>query len=307
MTLLPRPSKRQLIALGIAAVVGLTVLVVRSIQLYNSYGRYVIITSGFEGHFWMGSRSDGQWHGIPEFEKERQDLQRRYGGRDAYIEDALNTIAADPLAYARLLFVKLTGAYLQPQGTVSFGNEGESLKDLALQVLNKKMSLNDLIQSSGFFSKIDHLHFSLHWIDRWTHRHHPHAPRLAQGAAVDSTHRLLHHRLHLAHYHPALPFTDHAALHDLRRIHFRTPSRLTRHASLMIVAHVFKATGLSGSESHLLSLARGLRDEGFESHLIILIDPTRLPDTLIRAAQTQGTPTHLVQLNHDLDLFPFPK
>jgi len=75
----------------------------------------------------------------------------------------------------------------------------------------------------------------------------------------------------------------------------------------MIVAHVFKATGLSGSESHLLSLARGLRDEGIESHLIILIDPTRLPDTLIHAARAQGTPTHLVQLNHDLDLFSVPK
>ncbi len=75
----------------------------------------------------------------------------------------------------------------------------------------------------------------------------------------------------------------------------------------MIVAHVFKATGLSGSESHLLSLARGLRDEGFESHLIILIDPTRLPDALLHAAQTQGTPTHLVQLNHDLDLFSVSK
>ena len=154
MTLLPRPSKRQLIALGIAAVVSVTVLVVRSFQLYNAYGRYVIITSGFEGHFWMGSRGDGQWHGIPQFEKERQDLQRRYDGRDAYIEDALNTIIADPLAYARLLFVKATNAYLQPQGTVSFGREGESLKDLALQVLNKKMSLNDLIQSEGFFPKL---------------------------------------------------------------------------------------------------------------------------------------------------------
>lgn len=75
----------------------------------------------------------------------------------------------------------------------------------------------------------------------------------------------------------------------------------------MIVAHVFKATGLSGSEAHLLSLARGLRDEGFESHLIILIDPTRSPDILIRAAQAQGTPTHRVHLNHDLDLFSVPK
>lgn len=154
MTLLPRPSKRQLIALGIAAAVGVTVLVVRSIQLYNTYGRYVIITSGFEGHFWMGSRGDGHWHGIPQFEKERQDLQRRYGGRDAYIEDALNTIAADPPAYVRLLFFKMTSAYLQPQGTVSFGKEGESLKDLALQVLNGKMSFNDLIQSDGFFPKL---------------------------------------------------------------------------------------------------------------------------------------------------------
>jgi hypothetical protein len=130
------------------------VLVVRSIQLYNTFGRYVIITSGYEGHFWMGSRGDGQWHGIPQFEKERQDLQRRYGGRDAYIEDALNTIAADPPAYARLLFVKMMSAYLQPQGTVSFGKDGESLKDLALQVLNGKMSLSDLIQSEGFFPKL---------------------------------------------------------------------------------------------------------------------------------------------------------
>ncbi len=154
MTLLPRPSKRQLIALGIAAAVGITALAIRSIQLYNAYGRYVIITGGFDGHFWMGSRGDGQWHGLFEFEKDRQDLQRRYGGRDAYIEDALNTIAADPLAYARLLFIKLTSAYLQPQGTVRFGQGGESLKDLALQVLNRKMSFSDLIQSDGFFPKL---------------------------------------------------------------------------------------------------------------------------------------------------------
>jgi len=163
MALLPHPGKRQLIALSIAAAIGVTALAVRSIQLYNAYGRYVIITSGFEGHFWMGSRSDGQWHGIPEFEKERQDLQRRYGGRDAYIEDALNTIAADPLAYARLLFVKMASAYLQPQGTVRFGQGGVSLKEITQQILNRQMSFNDLVQSSGFFPKL--IIYIFHYIE----------------------------------------------------------------------------------------------------------------------------------------------
>lgn len=151
-TLLPKPSKRLLYLALI--IIGFAAAIVSSwaLWIYHENGQIILISTGVEGHFWMGSRLDGQWHGIDEFEKERADLKARYNGRDAYIEDTLKTITSEPMAYIRLLFIKSTNAYLQPYSTVSF--PGESLKEMSVKVLRGQMSVVDLINGPAFFPKL---------------------------------------------------------------------------------------------------------------------------------------------------------
>jgi 4-amino-4-deoxy-L-arabinose transferase-like glycosyltransferase len=152
LPLLPRPTRPQLIGAGLIVGVGLLIVGAWVVRTYRDTGQVVIISDGLGSNFWMGSRLDGQWHGLVEFNKERADLQSRYGGRDAYVEDALRTIAADPAAYVRLLFVKVTSAYMQPYGTVVFG--GESLKNLAAGMLRGERSLAELVNGEAFWPKL---------------------------------------------------------------------------------------------------------------------------------------------------------
>ncbi|MEK7277627.1 MAG: glycosyltransferase, partial [Chloroflexota bacterium] len=70
----------------------------------------------------------------------------------------------------------------------------------------------------------------------------------------------------------------------------------------MLVTHVFKATGLSGAEGHLIALATGLRAEGIELRWIVLVDRKRPPTALFEAAQARGIPFDVVPIAHDLDL-----
>jgi 4-amino-4-deoxy-L-arabinose transferase-like glycosyltransferase len=152
LLMFPKPTKKQLKVLAAVAAI-LTVFVGGwGLRVYLLEGRFVFVSTGLESNFWMGSRSDGQWHGILAFDEERKELQSRYGGRDAYVEDALRTIAADPAAYVRLLFKKVTAAYLQPHGTVTF--PGESLKEMAVSVLRGQMTLGQLINGTAFWPKL---------------------------------------------------------------------------------------------------------------------------------------------------------
>jgi len=73
------------------------------------------------------------------------------------------------------------------------------------------------------------------------------------------------------------------------------------------VAHVLKTTGLSGAESHLLTLSGGLRAEGFESRLIVLVDQRRPPTALIEAARAANVQIDTVPLTSDLDVAVIPK
>ncbi len=149
--LLPRPTPTQMIAAGLIAGVGVAGFVIYAARNYQTTGQITIISDGLAGNFWMGSRGDGQWHGAEQFQKEADDLKARYGYL-AYAEDAFRTITADPLAYGRLLIVKLAGAYLQPHGTVAF--PGESLKDLAVGVLHRRVSFAELVMGDGFWPKL---------------------------------------------------------------------------------------------------------------------------------------------------------
>jgi len=150
--LLPKPSKAQI--LTVAAIVSVAMLGVLSwsVRQYQLTGQWVLMSDGFGGNFWMGSRSDGQWHGSIEFQEEIDDLKVRYNGRLAYMEDAFKTITANPPAYAKLLVVKGASAYLQPYGTFYFS--GESLKDLAAQILRGELTLSELITGDSFWPKL---------------------------------------------------------------------------------------------------------------------------------------------------------
>lgn len=150
--LLPKPTRRQTVAVGLAIAAGFVAIAAHSIDQYRRTGVVVVISDGVTANFWMGSRGDGQWHGTVEFEKARDEMQARRGTRYAYVEDALNTIAGDPPAYIRLLFRKVTAAYLQPYGTVSF--PGESLKELAVKVARGQIGLSELIGGEAFWPKL---------------------------------------------------------------------------------------------------------------------------------------------------------
>ncbi|MBM4425338.1 MAG: glycosyltransferase family 39 protein [Chloroflexi bacterium] len=150
--LLPKPTRAQLIAVGLAVAAGIAAIAAHTTYHYQRTGLIIVINDGLAANFWMGSRGDGQWHGIIEFEKQRDEMAAKYGTRYAYIEDALDTIANDPLAYVRLLFRKLSAAYLQPHGTVSF--PGESLKEMAAKVLRGEMSVNELLRADSFWPKL---------------------------------------------------------------------------------------------------------------------------------------------------------
>jgi hypothetical protein len=150
--LLPKPSKAQFLGMALMGSMGIVLVTGWVVQNYRATGQWVVISDGLGSNFWMGSRLDGQWHGLVEFNKERADLQSRYGGRDAYVEDALRTIAADPAAYVRLLASKVTQTYSQPYGTVVFG--GESLKNLAAQMLRGERTLTELMKGEAFWPKL---------------------------------------------------------------------------------------------------------------------------------------------------------
>ncbi|MEK7328905.1 MAG: glycosyltransferase [Chloroflexota bacterium] len=70
----------------------------------------------------------------------------------------------------------------------------------------------------------------------------------------------------------------------------------------MRVAHILKTTGLSGAESHLLTLSGGLLAEGWESRLIVLVNQRRPPTALIEAARAANVQIDTVPLAGDLDM-----
>lgn len=75
----------------------------------------------------------------------------------------------------------------------------------------------------------------------------------------------------------------------------------------MRVTHVFKATGLSGAEAHILTLSAALRPEGFECDLIVLADPRHSPDALFQSARAKQIPLVAIAIKHDLDISVVPK
>lgn len=152
LALLPKPTPAQL--KRAALVVGAGALIIGGLTAwtYATTGRIVVISSGLDSQFWMGSRLDGQWHGAQAFDEERAYLIAEDPENPPYLRDAFQTIARDPVAYVVLLFRKLFAAYLQPHGTAAF--PGESLKDLAVAALRGQITIADLINGEAFWPKL---------------------------------------------------------------------------------------------------------------------------------------------------------
>ncbi len=152
LTLLPRPMPPQL--RRAVFVIGAGALLIGGLTLwtYAKTGRIVVISSGLDIQFWMGSRLDGQWHGAQAFEEERAYLIVEDPENPPYLRDAFQTIVRDPAAYVFLLFRKLAGAYLQPHGTTAF--PGESLKELAVTALHGQITITELINGEAFWPKL---------------------------------------------------------------------------------------------------------------------------------------------------------
>lgn len=72
----------------------------------------------------------------------------------------------------------------------------------------------------------------------------------------------------------------------------------------MRVAHIIKVTRISGAERHLLVLLDGLRRQGIDARLIILVEPRRPMDDMIAEAQARGIPIQRLEIrrHHDLPL-----
>ena len=67
------------------------------------------------------------------------------------------------------------------------------------------------------------------------------------------------------------------------------------------VAHIIKATRISGAEAHLLALLPGLRERGVDARLIMLVEPDKPMDDMLQRAEACGIPTSRLSIGRDID------
>ncbi len=70
----------------------------------------------------------------------------------------------------------------------------------------------------------------------------------------------------------------------------------------MRIAHIIKATRISGAERHLLFLLAGLRERGVDARLIILVEPANPMDEMVSAAEARQIPIMRLPIGRDYDL-----
>ncbi len=71
--------------------------------------------------------------------------------------------------------------------------------------------------------------------------------------------------------------------------------------SIRRIIHLSKMTGVAGSEGHLLVLLRGLRAQGLDARLWILVEPGRPLDDYVRELEVAGVPVERLTIRRDLD------
>ena len=68
----------------------------------------------------------------------------------------------------------------------------------------------------------------------------------------------------------------------------------------MIVTHIIKATRISGAERHILMLLPGLRQQGVDARLLLLVEPDKPMDDMVALAEQSGVPVERMQIHRDL-------
>jgi glycosyltransferase involved in cell wall biosynthesis len=68
------------------------------------------------------------------------------------------------------------------------------------------------------------------------------------------------------------------------------------------VYHLAKMTSAAGLENHLLTLLPGLRSQGIDAALIVLVEPDKPMTAYVAEAARRGIPTETMTIQRDLDL-----
>lgn len=68
----------------------------------------------------------------------------------------------------------------------------------------------------------------------------------------------------------------------------------------MRVLHIIKITGIAGAETHLLTLLPGLREQGIEPELVVLVEPGKPMDEYCDRMRAQGVPVEQVMIERDV-------
>ncbi|MEO8607724.1 MAG: glycosyltransferase [Chloroflexota bacterium] len=69
----------------------------------------------------------------------------------------------------------------------------------------------------------------------------------------------------------------------------------------MRVAHVIKAVQVAGAERHLLTLLSGLRAQGIDAQLLLLVEPDNAMQSYVVAAESRGIPVERLVIKRHLD------
>lgn len=69
----------------------------------------------------------------------------------------------------------------------------------------------------------------------------------------------------------------------------------------MHILHITKATGIAGSENHLLTLLAGLREMGADARLLLLVKPDNPVEALAQAAAARGIPVERETIRGHVD------
>ncbi len=69
----------------------------------------------------------------------------------------------------------------------------------------------------------------------------------------------------------------------------------------MRVLHVSKVTGIAGSEGHLLRLLPGLRQQGIDARMLVLVDPHRPVPAFLEALQSCAVPAASIAIRGHID------
>jgi glycosyltransferase involved in cell wall biosynthesis len=70
----------------------------------------------------------------------------------------------------------------------------------------------------------------------------------------------------------------------------------------MRVTHIFKATGLSGAEAHIITLSQALKSRGFDCDLAIMVDPAHMPQAVLDAAAAFDIPCTAIPIANHFDI-----